>query len=537
MDEQTHLAGVESLASDSRFPLFVGEMCEIHGVSVDILSLAGEKVAGWGDGGGAPGPEAGEHEFPLHTWDKGVGYVRVRAAGKDFSAARDVARVIAMVAEGILDAEYQFGSLAEEISEKYEEVNLLYDLGDQLAALFDEKKIGETLLARLESILTFRCGSVLLYDGSKCAPLAVTSPGGGCCDLCRYSAAGSEKDGFLAEVIRNRRAVILTEEQPRENAFMRNGSAGSTESILAVPLLQSAKNRESRVIGAIVLTKQDRVPFTSGDEKLVSAVASQASTAIANARLVEELKEAARMKRDLELAREIQSSLLPEEAPEVKGAELAGRCATADNVGGDYYGYVVREDQSVSMLIGDVTGHDLGAALIMTTARATLLASASESDNPGVVLERANRLLYRDLSASSLLISLFVARYGLRNRRLLFANGGHNTPLLYRNETESVEPLDAEGLILGVEEEAEYEVGAKDLEQGDVAVFYTDGVVEARSPAGELFGMGRLEKALASRAGLGAKKIVAGLYDDVIAFIDGAKVKDDITIVVLKVTE
>ncbi|MFH1278559.1 MAG: PP2C family protein-serine/threonine phosphatase [Candidatus Eisenbacteria bacterium] len=537
MDDRQSIAGVESLAADSRFPHFVTEMCELHAVAVDVLSLEGVKVAGWGDGAPAGGKEFTDHEFPLHTWNRGVGYVRVRGAGKGRSDARDVARLVAMVAEGILDSEYQFGSLAEEISEKYEEVNLLYDLSDQFAALFDEKKIGETLLDRLESILTFRCGSVLLYDGKRCTPLAIKSPQGGCCDRCRYSAGDPDQEGFLAEVIRSRRAMIVTEEKPPEENFLRDAGEEKIESVLAVPLLRSSSVEADGVVGAIVLTKRDRAPFTSGEEKLVSAVASQASTAIANARLVEELKKAARMKRDLELAREIQASLLPEEAPVVEGVDLAGRCATADNVGGDYYGYVVREDRSVSVLIGDVTGHNLGAALIMTTARATLLASASDSDNPGVVLERANRLLYRDLTASSLLISLFAARLGLRNRRLLFANGGHNTPVLYRKETGLVETLDAEGLILGVQEDVEYEVGMRDLAPGDVVLFYTDGIVEARSPSGMLFGTERLGKALAERAEFGAKRIADGLYDDIMAFIDGAKVKDDITMVVMKVTE
>jgi serine phosphatase RsbU (regulator of sigma subunit) len=301
--------------------------------------------------------------------------------------------------------------------------------------------------------------------------------------------------------------------------------------------MRSPESADETLLGALLLSGKDGGhPFTTGDRKLVAAVASQAATAIYNARLVEELREATRIKRDLELAREIQSSLLPDKAPEVGGAEVVGRCVAANKIGGDYYGYVKREDGALTVFVGDVAGHDLGAALLMSTARATLLTSVSESDHPGSVLERTNRLLYNDLTSSHLLISLFVARYNPRNRRLRFANGGHNRPFLVRAGEDRADRLDADGLILGVREEMEYEIGSRTLAPGDVVLFYTDGIVEARDSEGRCFGDERLEEMLVESRTLPARAILDALYETIATFSGQDRLNDDATAVILKVT-
>jgi len=520
---------------DDKISDFADKISRLHGLSIRIETMSGEIVVERGEGAGGPA----EHEHALSIWGTTVGNVRVWAAAGRDAEAEEVARVIALYAENVVDSEYQMGSLAEEISEKYEEVNLLYDLNDELTALFDEERIGRRLLRRLDSILTVDCGTVLILDGDRFKPLAMKNKDGFPCLAGTGIGDGLPVDrGVLGDLARRRKSILVSDQASLDEEVRRTEQFLPTDALLVVPLLHSPESDDETLLGAIVLTaKESGRPFTTGDQKLVSAVASQAASAIHNARLVEELKAAARMKRDLELAREIQVSLLPNEAPVADGIEVAGRCVTADNVGGDYYGYVPRGTEALTVLLGDVTGHDLGAALIMSTARATLLATASNSDNPAEIVRRSNRLLYRDLSSSNLLISLFVAHFDSATRRLAFANGGHNPPVYLPASSDRTEPLDAEGLILGVEEEFDYELGIREVRQGDVIVLYTDGIVEARSPEGDEFGEEKMNKAILESRDRSAEAIADHLFEQVRGFTRGTRIRDDITVVVLKVTE
>ncbi len=524
---------VDTLVHDERIPAFLERVRRLHRLPVSIYGSDGELYAA------CEGDSVFDRvrESPLSVWGKQVGVVRVGVPDGEEEKADEIARLVSMYAESILDAEYQMGSLAQEITEKYEEVNLLYDLSDELGALFDERKIGVTLLNRIGTIIPVGRASVFLLRDGSYVPVATLTPGPEAREATDRDQVISSELGVLGELTRKRKPILVTDENTLDAGVRESERFLPVDSFLAVPLIRSPEQKDETLLGAIVLmAKKNEEPFNTGDQKLVSAVASQASAAIYNARLVEELKDTERMKRDLELAREIHLSLLPKEAPVLKGVDLAGRCVTAQNIGGDYYSFVIDEDKSVSILIGDVTGHDLGSALLMSTARATLLAAVSESDNTGIVLERANRILYPDLTRANLLISLFVARLDLRTRKILFANGGHNPPLLLRATSDRPERLDADGLILGVQEDVEYDVGMRDLGKGDSILFYTDGIVEARSPRLEILGEERLCRYLVKHRHLPAQAIVDSLFDDAEKFISGERVKDDITLVVLKIT-
>ncbi len=523
--------GTPDLGQDPRISQFVENVSQLYGVVAQVVDGEGTLVAGASPASGLGGKR---HDRALSVWGRPMGEVRIWA--DEEAKAEGVARLVAMYAESLLDAEYQLESLAGEVTEKYEEVNLLYDLSEELGALFDETRISERVLSRLESILPVGCAGVLVLEEEGFRPLAMKG-GKPSCPMGAEGVAHIPADrGILGEVVRTRKPILTSGPDALPEDVRQSETILPTDSVLAVPLLRSANRPEEEVIGAIVLTERsDGNPFKTGDQKLVSAVASQAATAINNARLVEELKDATRMKRDLELAKEIQASLLPERPPVLEGVKLAGRCVTAENVGGDYFDYFVSDDGSVVILLGDVTGHDLGAALLMSTARATVRSSASDLGPPEKILDRANRLLFRDLSSSSLLVSFFVARYFPAERKLLYANGGHNPPILLRADSSSIETLDAEGLILGVEEDVRFEAGRRDLAPGDVVLFYTDGLTEGRSRSGEPIGEERVEKLLMQSRRRSAQEICDRLYSFAVSHMGGARQKDDITLVVLKV--
>ncbi|HEX8960604.1 MAG TPA: SpoIIE family protein phosphatase [Geobacteraceae bacterium] len=252
-------------------------------------------------------------------------------------------------------------------------------------------------------------------------------------------------------------------------------------------------------------------------------------------RAEEVLLENSRMLRDMELARQIQSSLLPTVPPELPGTELAGCCVPAAHIGGDYYDYFRREDGTVDMVIADVSGHSIGAALLMVEARSVLCAQVNSFTDTAEILASLNRVLYEDLNQAGLFITLFYVKFDPVTRTLTYSNAGHVLPLLARTTEASCCELDSEGLILGVQKEVHFEEKQLQMQKGDVLLLYTDGVTEAQNDAGELFGNGRLCTILQKNHTLEPQAIIDTVLAEVSAFSGTSTLSDDVAMIVLKV--
>ncbi len=243
----------------------------------------------------------------------------------------------------------------------------------------------------------------------------------------------------------------------------------------------------------------------------------------------------ARINRDMEIAQQIQTSLLPSEAPNLFGIELAGRCISATHVGGDYYDYFLRDDHTVDLLIADVSGHSVGAALIMAEVRTLLRPQVNFAHNASTILKLLNTQLYDDLTRTELFITMFYAKYDSATGRLSYANAGHNRPIICREGEKSFIELDAEGLIIGVKPSVIFEERSIELVKGDVLLFYTDGLIEARNREGELFGAQRICTHLKTLHHLPAKDIIDSFYSAVTKYTELETFQDDISLVVLKI--
>lgn len=247
------------------------------------------------------------------------------------------------------------------------------------------------------------------------------------------------------------------------------------------------------------------------------------------------LLENARVTRDMEIASQIQISLLPESVPELFGLEIAGRCISAAHVGGDYYDYFRRNDHTLDMLIADVSGHSVGAALIMAEVRTLLRAQVNSSHSASDILNSLNSQLYDDLTRAELFITMFYAKYNTATGRLTFSNAGHNPPLIRRAGEKSCIELDTEGLIIGVKPSVIFEERSIEVASGDVVLFYTDGLTEAYAPDGDMFGTERVCRHLGSVTHLPAKEIVESFYSEIFAFTGSVTLQDDVSIVALKI--
>ena len=248
------------------------------------------------------------------------------------------------------------------------------------------------------------------------------------------------------------------------------------------------------------------------------------------------LLENVRVTREMEIAKQIQLSLLPPSPPDLSGALLACRCVPATHVGGDYYDFFRRGENVIDIVIADVSGHSVGAALIMAETRSVLRAQFHATNSTSDILAMLNEELYEDLSNAELFITMFYIKYDMDSRLLTYASAGHNRPLLFRPEGTSCTELDAEGLILGVKRNVQFEEKTMQLQQGDVLLMYTDGVTEASNATSELFGEKRLCAIVSSLYDAPPDSVIDRILGEVTAFAAPYPLKDDVSLVLIKVT-
>jgi phosphoserine phosphatase RsbU/P len=244
--------------------------------------------------------------------------------------------------------------------------------------------------------------------------------------------------------------------------------------------------------------------------------------------------ENARVVRDMEIAKQIQMSLLPAAMPDLPGVRISSVCLPAAHVGGDYYDFFIRGAESVDIVIADVSGHSVGAALIMAETRSVLRAQVYSVNSASETLQRLNELLYEDLTRAELFITMFYVKYDNGTRRLSFANAGHNRPLLIADD-DSCQELDADGLILGVNKHVTFEEKSIQLKSGDLLLLYTDGIIEAQNQEGEFYGTDRLCAMTGKNRTGGPHRVITALLEDLSAFMGAASPVDDISLVAVEI--
>ncbi|MGR9052982.1 MAG: SpoIIE family protein phosphatase, partial [Gammaproteobacteria bacterium] len=237
---------------------------------------------------------------------------------------------------------------------------------------------------------------------------------------------------------------------------------------------------------------------------------------------------------ELKIAQQIQASLFPAKPIVSNQFEVTGFCFPATQVGGDYFDYFYRDPQHLDMVIADVSGHAVGPALFMVEARSAIRTQASRLGTPAQTLDVLNNFLYDDLNNANHFITMFYLQFAVAEKTLHFANAGHPMPLLYRRNTYACDCLDADGLILGIRENVEFEEKIVQLASGDSLLLYTDGLTEAENPEGEFFGRERLMQVFSKYADQKPNVVIAETVRHLKAFRRTETFDDDITLLVFK---
>ncbi len=330
-------------------------------------------------------------------------------------------------------------------------------------------------------------------------------------------------------------------------------------------------------VGTLMVNTRVAHAFVDDDAQLLGLLANQLAQTLERERLNQEALERQRLEQELDFARDIQESFLPDGCPSMPGYAVAAYYRAARHVGGDFYDFMDlsgTSDQAYHMarhgafemrqvagdslahvclsdpaaqhaddiaphltrlgvVIADVTDKGVPAALFMALSRTLLRATASDGRDPAAVFERVNHLMLSDARAG-LFVTCFYAQLDLASGMLTFANGGHNYPLLYHVETDHIEQLRTQGIVLGILPQARFEQRVAQLQPGDVLLLYTDGITEAMNGQRELFGEERLIEVLCDHSRSTPQQIIDAVLQSVHTFVGGQSQSDDMTMVVIQ---
>lgn len=355
--------------------------------------------------------------------------------------------------------------------------------------------------------------------------------------ISRWTKARHEEDERTIRLSRtvvrqvmSSRQAILSADAATDQRFDMSQSVSDfrIRSMICAPLIDS----KGEAFGVLQIDTLDRKKrFQPGDLEVLASVAAQASTAIENAKLHESILKQRDMERDLALARQVQQRFLPSRSPMLPGYEFFDYYRPANQVGGDYFDYVELGHDRLVIVISDVVGHNLAAALLMAKFSATLRFALASEPTLGGALARTNQTLFRD-DLDDCFVTIVLAELNTKTGQLTIANAGHNPPLLCTPEGQVVELAErVVGVPLLVRPDWEYDQMSIQLNSDSTVLFYTDGLSELNNPLGELFGIERIRKTLSE----GGSAEVTGrtMLETAEKFANGRTIADDMCLVLL----
>ena len=360
-----------------------------------------------------------------------------------------------------------------------------------------------------------------------------------------HLADGKRKQDLESKVIKREEPImkiieeekkVLTKydviEDPKYKTVSES-SASSFEALhasLIVPLVY-----QDKVIGSLNLGEKKSGKFYNREDiDLLRTLAHQGAVAIENARLFQENLEKQRMEEELNIARDLQMSMLPSSAPEIHGFEIAAYSASAREVGGDFYDFIDMGEDKAGMVIADVTGKSVSGALVMSASRSVFRMLSDEELSVSESMMRANRRLKKDVK-TGMFVALLFAVLNSEDKTLTLCSAGQTQPVLISAKTEEARLVETEGdtFPLGILEDASYEETQLQLEPGDRVVLYTDGIVEAMNEKEEMFGFERLQEVTKTSKADTAEALMNHIIASVRDFTGEAPQHDDITVIVI----
>lgn len=406
----------------------------------------------------------------------------------------------------------------------HERLELLYRLSQTFNSSLDLDEVLNRVMDEVIAITRAERGFVMLQEGDG--------------RLHFHAARGIDQQtidtpefhisrGLVARVAAEGQPLLTSDAQSDARLSMRHSVVNlRLRAILCVPM-----QFRDKLVGVIYVDNRLQAGiFTQADLELLTAVAASAAIAIDNARLYQLAIEKGRLERELQMARDLQRSLLPQHAPHIPGWTFIARWQPARQVAGDFYDFIPVGDK-LGLVIADVSDKGMAAALFMALSRSILRASLSQAA-PVDGITQANRLICAD-SANGMFVTLFYGLLDPTTGDLTYVNAGHDPPLLYQAAADQWRLLPPTGIALGIDETMTYQQRTIRLAPGDFLLLYTDGVTDAINSQQQEFGRDRLRQTAANQRRSSAADLVGALEQALYHFVGGTEPFDDITILLV----
>ncbi len=404
------------------------------------------------------------------------------------------------------------------------EKNLLYEVGMKLSSTLELDELLKEIMNTLKKIIEFSAGGIFLIDLEKNEIGSIYIVGYG--ERLQKEPNLKIGQGLIGSVAKSGEPVVVADVSLDPRYFEAHPG---TKSEVVVPI-----KLNNKTIGVLNLESDHLGAFDLHAVSLLSAFATQAAISIERTRLHQKIVAGRKIDEQLNITREIQRSFLPDANPQIHGYDVAGTNIPSEQVGGDYYDFINIVEGQTGIVIGDVSGKGIPAALIMAAFRSSLLAEIRNNYSIATICRKVNSLVFESVRAGNFVSAV----YGVldsKNHVLTFSNCGHNLPLHFKANGQ-VDYLKEGGQVMGVSADVIYEQRPVVINAGEVIVFYTDGVTEVFDDAGREFGLERLMGVVIENQKRPSFEILDNIVKSVRHFASKDHLFDDLTAIVLKRT-
>src|SRR5512141_507880 len=454
-------------------------------------------------------------------------WLSIAPCDADTSPGDNHLRMLLPVVSQILRGAQEVEHAALELAERYEEINLLYTIGEILGRTVTLEDAATTILTEISETVGARHASILVHDPARDILQVVAAIG--------PDAQGAppirvdDPDCVSARVFRTQHPLTVAAgvmECELERPYRRG-------QLLSVPIMWTTPSG-GEPLGVVNLSdRRSHEPYSAGDQKLVAAIATQIGTAIQNARLVRSSIEQQRLLQEMYLAHDLQMKLLPSPSIVAPEANVAARVIPAESVGGDFYHLFRIPGGRIGVMVGDVSGHGYQAALIMALAMSAAAIHSQNASDPGHMLAMLLSTLREELATTEMFISMFFGVLEKKSATLRYSNTGHPHAFIVGAKGKP-RRLEAHGPPLGMSEEVPGAAAEPWKKGEDLLVLFTDGVSDARSPTGQRLGELKVLDVIAKNRAKPPEEILQIVFELLNRHTGGAPSDDDLTVLLLR---
>ena len=413
-----------------------------------------------------------------------------------------------------------------------DKLRMLLDITKKISRSLDLQEVLNLVMDTLDSLIPYDAAGIFLV---KCADKNAVAQGEDPCVFQAEAVRGYDieeltnlhlklGEGLIGQVALT--AEPITSADVRQNPNYINART-ETRSEMVAPIISNTE-----VIGVFDLESDELNAYSEDDLEVLMLLASQVAIIIEKVMLHEQLIEKQRLEGQLEVARQVQLELLPPRDPQLEGYDISAYNFPTEEVSGDYYDWVKIFDDQIGLVIADVSGKGVPAALLMAFLRASLRAATHIGYSPHISMAKVNYLLWESIERNQFVTAIY-AILDVTNKTLTYTNAGHNPPVLLKQDG-GVSFIERGSIPLGMFRDTRYHEYYLTTEPGDVLMLYTDGATEAQNPAGEDFGRERLAQAVKTNRQLSARELIAAVHAEVLEWTDGRGATDDVTFFVIK---